>query len=155
MKYSERTARIIELERQIESARNELQQLRSNDSMALSSEGFRPKYTQGPWDLFQVDDQCMSISGAGGRRIVSQDLDFYFFPHDENAMANAYLITASPDLYEALIIANSQLKALSAKFLNTTFNDEKIEAAIAKAEGFKVKIEISIRPTTYSCLSLN
>jgi hypothetical protein len=105
--------------------------------MAQSSEGFSPKYTQGPWDLFQVDDQCMSISGAGGRSIVSQDLDFYFFPDDENAMANAYLITASPDLYEALVSANSQLKALSAKFLNTAFNDEKIEAAIAKAEGFK------------------
>jgi hypothetical protein len=121
LKDSERTERIIELERQIERARSELQQLHSNVSMAQSSEGFSPKYTQGPWDLFQVDDQCMSISGAGGR----------------NAMANAYLITASPDLYEALVSANSQLKALSAKFLNTAFNDEKIEAAIAKAEGFK------------------
>lgn len=131
--------RIAELEQQLTAARAEIKQLRSVGRKELqqisASENFIPKYTKGPWCLFQVDDECYSIRASNAFALTSQDLDFWFYDADENAMANAYLMAASPELYEALVSAKEQLAAYVETFLKTPFKDDQIETAIAKAEG--------------------
>lgn len=131
---------IAELQLQLKEAREEIRLLRSvedekDQQIFAAPENFVPKYTKGPWHVFRVDDQCHSISSANGHAVTGQDLDFWFADDDENAMANAYLMAASPELYEALVSAKEQLKAYVETFLKTPFRDDQIDTAIAKAEG--------------------
>lgn len=131
---------IAVLQLQLKKAREEIRLLRSvedenNTPFFATSGNFVPKYTKGPWHVFRVDDLCHSISSANGYAVTGQDLDFWFADDDENSMANAYLMAASPELYEALVSAKEQLKGYVESFLKIPFEDEQIDHAIAKAEG--------------------
>lgn len=67
------------------------------------------KHTPGPW---RVSDQCATIIKRDFRMIGSNEGELIantaghpnsgFFPSDEEAIANARLIAAAPDLLEAL-----------------------------------------------------
>lgn len=49
--------------------------------------------------------------------------------------ANAHLIAAAPELYEALIQARSELEEIALAEIGEPYNSPKINAALAKARG--------------------
>lgn len=62
------------------------------------------KFTKGPWELFLTgDERCIYIGldlfGSSNKVVTTVDCDD--LPEAE-AQANAHLIAAAPDLYEAL-----------------------------------------------------
>lgn len=94
--------------------------------------------TAGPWRVdLAVECPNVRIVGPNGRGLaVALQRD----PHpsegqgitDEEALANAVLIAAAPELLEALIECRRTLLAFS---LDGTLADQAAEAAIAKATG--------------------
>ena len=80
------------------------------------------KHTPGPWSYRDDSGYCAQIDGSNGAVICCFDQD----PHD----ADARLITAAPELLEALKDAINRIKS-SLKLLNC--DDEFIDREIAKA----------------------
>ena len=88
----------------------------------------QPKWTKGPWPIKPTGDFKRIVigdglvDGPGGYEVAevySDDCD-----RDE-AMANAHLIAAAPDLYAALVHAQQ----------NMPHPDQMIDEALAKARG--------------------
>ena len=76
------------------------------------------EYTKGEWKRGSLDDEpfarsCLSIFKEDGRRIA--EISREGFMRIEEAEANAYLISAAPNLYEALLSALGSLVALGIK----------------------------------------
>ncbi len=96
------------------------------------------KHTPGPWRVDTDDDDLPIIGhpawkcrrhGVAGEWEIAKVEDL-FEEHEEERLANAYLIAAAPSMLEAMIDA--------ARFLKHGFADEAREtliAAIEKAEG--------------------
>ena len=107
------------------------------------------KFTRGPWEQEFHTNGCVFITSPHAAASRGDVCDLYhLIPQahgdakivtKENARANAHLIAASPDLYEALSTARDivekwchyqgNTKALFDEFLNP------IDAALAKARG--------------------
>lgn len=90
------------------------------------------EHTPGPWDL--MSGMPTNVIGSSGIRVARCDFDGDF-SHPECA-ANAHLIAAAPDMYEALERAMSYLIVLAGS--DDSEAKEIIiacQAAIAKAEG--------------------
>lgn len=88
------------------------------------------KFTPGPWGI--VDG--LFISGPDGVEFASTKFDAC----EERREANARLISAAPDMYEALQEARLQIQYLHEKFQETGTGNAalaKIDAALSKAEG--------------------
>ena len=92
----------------------------------------QPKWTKGPWPIKPTGDFKRIVigdglvDGPGGYEVAevySDDCD-----RDE-AMANAHLIAAAPDLYAALEMAQLWLS------VDGRFDMQGINAALAKARG--------------------
>nr|WP_313010796.1 hypothetical protein [Brucella intermedia] len=94
------------------------------------------KYTKGPWDWeTPLGDDCYSIVQAG---LKSYEWQFIAHVHvgipaegmmpRQEALANARLIAAAPDLYEAL-------KLLLSSAHDHQTGIQEAEAALAKARG--------------------
>ena len=92
----------------------------------------QPKWTKGPWPIKPTGDFKRIVigdglvDGPGGYEVAevySDDCD-----RDE-AMANAHLIAAAPDMYAALEMAQLWLS------VDGRFDMQGINAALAKARG--------------------
>jgi len=79
----------------------------------------RTKYTPGPW---KVDSSRLSVSALG---LVIAEVT------QANAVANARLIAAAPDLLEA---CKAVMRAMADGAWTDTLTGQKVAAAIAKAE---------------------
>ena len=93
-------------------------------------------FTKGPWSVFNKDQTiCIEPrSVATGRRPCVVDwpgFDSNDMPKSEN-IANAHLIAASPDLYEALMLLYDHSR-LYMVLADNVIRD--VESALAKAEG--------------------
>ena len=105
------------------------------------------KHTKGPWRVC-VDDTGGQYSGwpsiAASEELDTTVIHRAGFHHEfwdwhpglPEALANAHLIAAAPDLLEALEDARAQLEAYEEETgSGEYFNDTRINAAIAKAKG--------------------
>ena len=94
------------------------------------------KYTPGPWKVFKARDghNIIGIGDINGEGIT--DCGFGVWRGDSiEALANATLIAAAPDLLEALKNLAEQIQQVSdGDRPYTGFDTEFIDAAIAKAE---------------------
>lgn len=93
------------------------------------------KWTPGPW-RWQAEDECL----VGPHQIVMrQDEDgrkTFAYYGDGTEQANARLIAASPELYEALEDLWTWVKNWDAEFMEDDEFDRSIyDAALAKARG--------------------
>ena len=87
------------------------------------------KHTPGPWaqamyspaDVVTGEDKIIATA-RGGLNGITRD----------EAVANARLIAAAPDLLEALKLADAMLSGAN---MNASVVEKKVRAAIAKAEG--------------------
>lgn len=85
------------------------------------------KFTPGPWSLWRKGDPSQVI--AAGRVFVAQTVG-------GNDQANAHLIAAAPDLYEALESIQAEATRLRAKMPPSVFaRIVSARAALAKANG--------------------
>jgi hypothetical protein len=91
------------------------------------------KHTPGPWEVIRQDDGSLAIVNNNG------DIITYAFDlsDDINALQNANLIAAAPELlaalYEALPFINDDDGAYKAGYAKKV--EQRILAAINKAEG--------------------
>lgn len=94
-------------------------------------------YTKGKWKIGSHNDEpfarsCLSIFREDGRRICEVSREG-FMPIEE-AEANAHLIAAAPDLYEACKeLYETELNADVIRILQPWF--QRMERILAKAEG--------------------
>lgn len=96
------------------------------------------KWTPGPWTISTENDVCTQIDGEYHAVCTDQ---FCYAPEVERE-ANAHLIAAAPDLYEALEQARDTiLELINARNSEAEGSDEDwvggINAALAKARGEK------------------
>jgi hypothetical protein len=92
------------------------------------------KHTPGPWTVFS-DSRYSSCLAEVGHLIVSAPHEVHEWQSDDVTAANARLIASAPCLLEALIYAREQLEAYEHDASGETYNNLKINAAIAKATG--------------------
>ena len=88
-------------------------------------------YTKGEWKAYLIEkpDKWMVCSGKSGIDGVAKMVD-------ENQKANANLIAAAPDLYEALLAFDEYTKTnYPANIRLKQIAVEKMDAVLAKAEG--------------------
>ena len=88
----------------------------------------KPAWTPGPWNT-EAGDSVINVL-HGTERVAATNTKPYWKKYDERDVANARLIAAAPELYEAL-------KAFMFADGHDDFEDEwpAARAAIAKAEG--------------------
>lgn len=89
----------------------------------------KTKFTPGPWEAFNRHT-CQFIYAKGYERAICQ-VDSYskgFGPDRDERDANARMIAAAPELYDALIAADGLLRDLGHSL-------PQVKAAIAKARG--------------------
>ena len=102
------------------------------------------KHTPGPWHL--NDDGCLVIGERGPFRLVKEFMSSGGMPTQEEALANANLIAAAPELLEALKFALIQIEDAmedeEAKehtqygyYENLLIAQEMAQNAITKAQG--------------------
>ena len=94
------------------------------------------KFTPGPWEAVEIEEGLFHIHSPKGDRhnpVPVAVLDHHRDGHEETRTvrtpANAHLIAAAPELYEALRIALKNLQ-----FLPPDDVVEQINAAFAKAD---------------------
>lgn len=91
------------------------------------------KFTKGPWRVYwmrpNIKGEPYQIIGAGGERITRWGA--FIKPSQPTAVANAHLIAASPDLYEALVVCREAI--VNQEGFGSAW--PKIKAALAKARG--------------------
>lgn len=86
-----------------------------------------PKWTPGPWKQSLPDDTA--IYGADGWPVCETGVNQGYDEHFERIEADARLIAAAPDLYEALV-------AIYDAWYNLDGSDyRRLKAALAKANG--------------------
>ena len=102
------------------------------------------KHTPGPWKLIETKDPC-SVSdwhiytGADSvcvfpyKRIYSEDRKQSGLVVCNESMANAVLMTASPDLLQALQLVVAHIPEIIASGILTAAETDTIRAAITKA----------------------
>lgn len=97
-----------------------------------------PKWTPGPWRWQNQQDICRSrLIGAHGEVLdhsAYEGMWFARYDDDEDA-ANANLIAAAPELYEALDNMLSEIRAFEASSDAVFGSTFLAEAAMAKARG--------------------
>jgi len=103
------------------------------------------KFTKGPWEIKpeELERNYIRIRGLnlGGKykiaNVLGTCMDGKTYDSIEEVRANAHLIAAAPDMYEALIITIGALKEVcdvrGAPLPNSTIL--RAEAALAKARG--------------------
>ena len=107
-------------------------------------------YTKGPWTVYKVS-QPMTIAGdvhqvCNGDRFPAAFVPAWDSPADAEALANAHLIAAAPDMYEALKEAHAfiadqycdaESQALEGEYVSQEARPlwESICNSISKAEG--------------------
>ena len=97
------------------------------------------EYTKGNWKRGSLDDEpfarsCLSIYQEDGRRIAEVSREG--FMRIEEAEANAHLIAAAPDMYEALKALTFQFAAaVERPYPADTRVYTQANEALAKAEG--------------------
>ena len=96
------------------------------------------RWTPGPWEfnkgrvVQKGETQFWSAIRVSGVSLATG-----YVPPDDVAYANAHLIAAAPELYEALLVAREYLQG----FVSTTMREpdidnlETVDAALAKARG--------------------
>lgn len=102
----------------------------------------KTKFTPGPWTMSTHDDNDdVVIRDTAGAILANctvdatRDYGMTEKKHREIVMANAHLIAAAPDLYEALFTHGHPSVAKILRIHGYKYEALKIEAAIAKAEG--------------------
>jgi len=92
-------------------------------------------HTKGPWKVYFTKDggKIIGIGDAEGAGVT--DPHFGLWSSGEEQEANARLIAAAPDLLEACKAALSVIKANFPTEQSEFMALEKLDAAIAKAEG--------------------
>lgn len=102
-----------------------------------------PKFTPGPWHYgmakIKIDDEydyCIKAVIDGSSYVISEAFGRVSERTRPNAEANARLIAAAPELYEALEDAlKGWLATTSEPGLNLGEIEKKMKAALAKARG--------------------
>jgi len=91
------------------------------------------KHTPGPWKLFKKDGSCdLRVDGYGV--ICDFMVDGPNEEMDVEAIANAHLIAAAPELLEACKAANLRLLQQKSTLADSDILDL-LQAAITKAKG--------------------
>lgn len=87
-----------------------------------------PKFTPGPWALDGDNIHC-SIIGPDGEFVVAGECDGWMVPFEcrDEGMANARLIAAAPEMYEALCMVAADNTAGCLEVIDL------VMAALAKA----------------------
>jgi len=102
------------------------------------------KFTPGPWKrehkfIFTPGEEGCNVAAVGSPRAsthVSYTELMATDPDIQEAIANAHLISAAPDMYEALLDAQQQIEYLHHKFQETGTGNKVlavISAALNKA----------------------
>lgn len=100
------------------------------------------KFTAGPWSVYYEDGRPVTITagkrsehvpGKVGRRILRYFS--FMLPSSAEAHANAHLIAAAPDLYEAAVLALNYITNTEGEFGVTFQSGDALRAALAKARG--------------------
>lgn len=93
----------------------------------------KPKFTPGPWSICLTTLNGILAADSGGLMVKRAEA---FGSTSDEIDANAALIAASPDLYEALrVIATQSLGPDWTAEQAYTFMRQHARAALAKAEG--------------------
>ena len=92
------------------------------------------KHTAGPWEAVGnlVRSPMCQPEGLPRGVQIAECRDSYFLLHTDEARANARLVSAAPDLLEALKLA---VRQNSHDMVMTSEELRKCEAAVAKATG--------------------
>jgi len=106
------------------------------------------KFTPGPWHVptgpfvgglsveVRADDYFIKCPGSGGAMSLTQTVCKLDWSKTEEWEANAHLIAAAPDLFEALDMARRYMKmCLGSSFWDGPNPHPIIDAALAKARG--------------------
>jgi hypothetical protein len=108
------------------------------------------KFTPGPWEYVASTEahgpyvigtwggdicDCYTMSNLRDAAVVNGGTSKPIHFQGETADANARLIAAAPDLYEALVALREQVERMFGFPTKPTEIDERVSAAIAKAEG--------------------
>jgi len=94
-----------------------------------------PKFTKGPWIVSKTSGMEIFINHCheNSKRVPGYFAEVRRFTTDhEQVDANAHLIAAAPELFEALELADA---ALSGANMNIDVVRKKVRAALAKALG--------------------
>jgi len=96
----------------------------------------KSKHTSGPWLITTIDgEDCLMVGGGDGSEVVA---DIRTHWPEEEAEANAHLISSAPEMLEALRQLHAMHRAFSGNENWTTLDNEAralAEEAIAHAEG--------------------
>lgn len=90
------------------------------------------KFTPGPWSQGSRNRDCVWLQG---KKEPGYGMGEGFDWIDCNSEANASLIAAAPDLYEALVMARQELCGLPHSLGYSFTHIPNIDAALAKARG--------------------
>lgn len=94
------------------------------------------KHSPGPWSVYTSPDGSKLVGIGDSNAEGVADCGFGIWRGgDAEAIANARLIAAAPDLLEALKEARTQLEQYEAVETGEDYCDLQINAAISKAEG--------------------
>lgn len=97
----------------------------------------KPRFDNGPWRTHLVDETLICGNDDGRVVEVAQALDDYETDKGvERITANAHLIAAAPDMYEALLQCREYLKH-SLGSTSEVNPYPALDAALAKARGEK------------------
>jgi len=105
----------------------------------------KPKHTNGPWLITTIDgEDCLMVGGGDGSEVVA---DIRTDRPEDEAEANAHLISSAPEMYAALkALAGFSLTAHVAYNFHAGGEDlslrEIIDRAIAHAEGREIGMEV-------------
>ena len=105
-----------------------------------------PTFTPGPWSIYEIDARVVCTRVDGKTTLVSEPATSVFtpseytIPHPTQMEANARLISAAPELFDALKALLADWQAVDPDeqvpdAINVDGHWEAARAAIAKAEG--------------------
>lgn len=103
---------------------------------AAGNANTEPKFTKGPWRT-QKGDSVVHIIAAGGAPIANTSTKEYWRKLDAIDEANAHLMSAAPELYEALwrLLGTAERGNATTHEPGCRCVIHEAEAALAKARG--------------------
>jgi len=93
------------------------------------------KFTKGAWLVDPIAKMTVVSENGRGITSISYSQNYDFDKVYAENKANAHLIAAAPELYDALVDARKQLEECTQEFMGEDYNDPVINAVLAKARG--------------------
>ena len=93
------------------------------------------EYTKGEWKIKRFDTICSASIFASGECVADIISDVEDGPTLDESLANANLIAAAPDMYEALKATEYTMSVDPSELMEHPITASMVREAIAKAEG--------------------